>query len=326
MKRILLLGASLVLAFMITELIIAGGIGYPPYGVEYKVAYRDGGKQWTNVRKPYSKLYNVEGSTLTWVNNLGLAGTDVGALDSLIVVLGSSYVVAFQFKPSDIASSIYQAMLDSLGHQRNVINLGCSGHDPYDSWFRLKYYEDKFNVKTDDVILVLNSDNRDWFQRHKRPLDFKKLSSFGQVNTRARVKAMILARNASSQVELLAKAWKKTDDEGDAIRPNIDDSQHDDVSFRNTCQRLSEEMVDCLNMFSSEYAGFKVISTYTDADFNTALKNYCDEKGIGCYLLPMSGDQFMIGGAGHLNRNGNAALANALLALTLDIEHSDYKR
>jgi len=157
MKRILLLGASLILAFIITELIVAGCIGYPPYGVDYKVAYRDGGKQWTNVRKPYSKLYNVEGSTLTWVDNLGLPGTDVESLDSLIVVLGSSYVEAFKFKPSDIASSIYKAKLDSLGYQRNVMNLGCSGHDLYDSWFRLKYYEDKFNVKNDDVILVLNS-------------------------------------------------------------------------------------------------------------------------------------------------------------------------
>ena len=309
---------------MITEFVVARCIGYPSYGVEHKVAYRNGGMgPWTNIRKPFSKLYNVEGKTHTWVNNFGLPGTDIESLDSLVVVLGSSYVEAFRFKPVDIASSVFKTQLDSLGYKKHVMNMGCSGHDPHDSWFRLKYFEDKFNFRTEDVVLVLNSDNTEWFKRHKYPFDFTKKSSFGQINTRAKIKAMILARNASSQVELLAKAWKKTGDDSEDVSPIGDDSRYEVFHFQNSDYRLSKEMVDCLNVFSSEYTGFKVLSTYSDAGFNNALKSYCDENGIGSYFLPMSGHQFMIGGAGHLNKNGNVALASALIALTTDSKYSN---
>jgi len=128
-RRILLLIVAVVLASVFAEIIVARCIGYPPYGVDYKVAYRVGGSTWTNVRKPHAKLYNVEGKTITWVNNLGLPGSEIETLANPIVILGSSYVEAFQYKPSDIASSLFQSRIYELGHQRSVLNLGCSGHD-----------------------------------------------------------------------------------------------------------------------------------------------------------------------------------------------------
>ncbi len=144
-------------------------LGFPRYGVECKVRYRNGGAVWTNIRYPHSSDFNVEGWKSVKYNNFGLPGSDINSLDSLIVVLGSSFVEALQYDSDQIATSVFQRQLDQSGISIQVMNLGCSGHDPYDSWFRLKYYEQKHGFFTQGVILVINSDNLDWFSRHPRP-------------------------------------------------------------------------------------------------------------------------------------------------------------
>jgi len=312
-KRILLIIASIVLAFGTTELIVAHCIGYPPYGVEYKVAYRVGGSTWTNIRKPNAKLYNVEGKTITWVNNLGLPGSEIDNFETPIVLLGSSYVEAFQYEPNDIASSLFQNRLYELGYRRPVLNLGCSGHDPYDSWFRLKYFENKLGFQASDVILVINSDNQDWFARHPQPFTFDLPEGFGRKNDNFKMALAITARNSSSLVEIFAKTLLKGDGlDGDDQAVN---NKQDTIQKAEHDYQLSREMKDCLKAFSNDYPRFMVVSTAGDVQFNSALEEYCRSLDIKISIAPLNNPHFMIRGAGHLNRDGNNALADALLSL-----------
>lgn len=320
MRKPTLLILALLVGFLVSEFVIARCIQYPNYGVEHKVAYRIGGGKWTNVRKPYARLYNVEGKTLTWVNNHGLPGQDVDSLDSLIVVLGSSFVEAFQHKPNEIASSLFSSKLDSLSFGYNVLNLGCSGHDPYDSWFRLKYYEDKLSFRTNHVILVINSDNNSWFSRHPKPFTFERTADFGKVNESTSVKALIYARNMSSMLELFVKALKDTDIEEPAKHVDTVDESSEEVINEPNAPSFSEEMASCLRAFSDEYPQFKVVSTSGDDDFNKELKVFCENNGIDLSIQSLDSPTYQIGGAGHLNREGNRALADALLSVFVSQE------
>lgn len=301
----------MVLALALSELVVAHCVGYPSYGVDYKVAYRVGGSTWTNIRKPHSKIFNVEGKTLTKVNNNGLPGVDLSSLDEPIVILGSSYIEAFQYSPNEIASSKFQASLDYRGLERQVINLGCSGHDPYDSWFRMKYFEDKLGFRTHDVILVLNSDNEDWFRRHPRPFTFGKPAWFGRKNIASHIRIGMAARNASSLFEVIYKGFIKGDDVDDPPSP-IHVSSGQDQS-EPLAYSLSQEMKDCLVAFSDAYTGFRVLSIADDAEFNSALVSFSEENSFPVQVAPLGKPRYKIGGAGHLNQEGNDALAEALM-------------
>jgi hypothetical protein len=311
MKRALFLSLAIALALVVSELVVAHCVGYPSYGVAYKVAYRVGGSTWTNIRKPHSKIFNVEGKTLTKVNNVGLPGVELSSLEHPIVVLGSSYIEAFQYLPDQIASSKFQASLDNRGSKRQVINLGCSGHDPYDSWFRIKYFEDKLGFRTDDVILVLDSDNEDWFRRHPQPFAFGKPPWFGRKNTSGPIRIGIAVRNASSLFEVLYKGFIKGDDVDDTPSP-IHMTSGEDHSEA-VAYSLSQEMKDCLVAFSDEYPGFRVLSIAGDAEFNSTLVKFSEEKSIPVHVTPLGKTIYKIGGAGHLNKAGNEALAEALM-------------
>lgn len=96
-RRVFQLFFALTLSLLISELFVAKVVGYPVYGVRYKVRYRKGAETWTNIRKPHSQVYNVEGRIKTSFNNLGIPGVDVKRIVNPIVVLGSSYIEALQF-------------------------------------------------------------------------------------------------------------------------------------------------------------------------------------------------------------------------------------
>ena len=143
MKKALLLFLALFIGIITSESIVKLVIKYPKYGVENKVHYRNNGEFYTNIWKPYSKYWSVEGGNHIFQrNNLGLQGLDVLNLveKSMIVILGSSYIEANQVPPQKIASQIFS---DKIGDKFNVVNLGKSGHYPIDSWFRLKYFENQ---------------------------------------------------------------------------------------------------------------------------------------------------------------------------------------
>jgi len=207
-RSIFLLFSALIISLLINEVIVAKLLRYPSYGVIFKVRYRKGADRWTNVPKPYAKIYNVEGDVLTHYNNLGLPGVNVKNRANSIVVLGTSIVEALQFKPDQIATSLFQMKLTESGSNKSVLNLSCSGHDPYDSWFRLQYYEKMLGFKSQEILLVLNSANTLWFTRHPKPFDFSLASDFGYTNNSFFPRALIKLRNTSSLAELYIYAFK----------------------------------------------------------------------------------------------------------------------
>jgi len=304
MKRFFLITLSIVIAFLLTEVLVGVVIGFPKYGVEYKVRYRNGGAVWSNVKSPHSAIYNVEGWKSVNYNNYGLPGSDIKSLDSLIVVLGSSFVEALQHDPEQIATSVFQRDLDKSGSSRQVMNLGCSGHDPYDSWFRLQYFEKKLGFHTHDVILVINSDNQAWFSRHPKPFQFEKYPWFGTVNTRLTNIVQTKLRNTLSTAELTARALKSDTDADVGDETNKTGSLY--------ASHISEELKSCLSAYSQKYDRFKVLSIMSETDFNSDLASYCETQGIDCLIRPITFPKYMINGAGHLNLQGNFLLGKTL--------------
>lgn len=309
LKKTLLLILSFIIAFVIVELIIGGIVNYPTYGVKFKAKYRKGSETWSNIRKPYAKVFNIEGKTKTHYNNLGIPGSDVTNLNNSIIVLGSSYVEALQFNPDDIATSVFQKRLADEGEDISVINLGCSGHDPYDSWFRLKYFEKYIGFKSNDVILVLNSDNREWFSRHPKPLDFSLSPNFGEINSNRIIRATIFLRNNSSLIALIVQGMKGDNKE--------QTNEYEKIENKDTFQGISIEMKDCLDKFSDEYQNFIVISILNDNKFNKDLAEYCYQNSIPCVIQPLTKPEFMLNG-GHLNKIGNEKLGYLLYKAYID--------
>lgn len=307
-KSTFLILSAFIFSLLFSEIVVAKVIGYPAYGVSYKVRYRKGAETWTNIRKPHAQIYNVEGRIKTNFNNLGIPGVDIEKIVNPVVVLGSSYIEALQYKPDKISTSLFQEKLNKEGRNVSVLNLGCSGHDPYDSWFRLKYFEKALNVVGQDVILVLNSDNKAWFNRHPKPFSFDLSDDFGQVNAKSATKAMIALRNASSLVEMYVNAFKKKEINEDIHPDEPSTNQLSDMGVH----ELSEEMKMCLLEFNETYSDFKVISVYDNEAFNSALSHFCKKFQIDCTLQPLAKPEYMINGAGHLNEIGNQILGELL--------------
>lgn len=308
--RILLVFVAFTLSAIGCELLVSRVLGFPSYGIETKVRYRKGGGTFTNIRKPYSKMYSVEGKTVTSYNNLGLPGVDVSQNQDFIAVLGSSYVEALQHKPELIASSIFQEYLHQNNISKSVINLGCSGHDPYDSWFRLKYYEQYLGFRTDDVILVLNSSNKEWFERHLKPLDFTLPQYFGKEDTRMISRMTIFLRNISSIVEAFARAFKEGGREEETevgVNTLPAGSKHSVGKYT-----LSDELKACISAFSKEYSGFRVISIASGSAFNNALADYCSTAGVPFTAEHLLKPDNQINKAGHLNEKGNRLLGELM--------------
>ncbi len=311
--KLMLLGFAAILSLLLAELAVAKVIKYPSYGMVASVRYRKGEKLWGNIRKPHAKEYNVEGKNLAKFNNYGFPGIDIDSLNKPIVVLGSSFVEALQYAPEQISTSVFASELRKRGMAHNVMNLGCSGHDPYDSWFRLLYFRETLGFETQDVILVLNSDNDDWFTRHPQPLDFSKPADFGSVNSNMKYKILLAMKNFSSLIALLTEGSRSGETAGvkevesvtSPIPPN--DDRHK--------ESLSAQTLACLDAFDGAYVNFRVLTVDDDGCFNNALQEYCANKGIPLCITPMAKPEYMINGAGHFNLKGNEYLGKQLYAL-----------
>lgn len=278
----------------------------------HKVRYRKGGATWTNIRQPHAKVFNVEGGETTHLNNYGLPGSDLLNLDNPVVLLVSSYVEALQYQPWEIASSVLEDEITVMEPSYDVVNLGCSGHDPYDSYFRLKYFEKTLHLDTERVILIVNSDNRSWFDRHPKPLSFGLPRNFGEQNRDSMVNLQIELRNMSSLVNLFVNGLLKTDEDPLEDNDNSDDFTTKAAPNEMKQPYLGSELRECLLAFNSEYDDFQVVSIFASEVFDLALKRFCANNGIEYEYLPLTTPDFLINGSGHLNKQGNRALGKAL--------------
>ena len=95
-------------ATLLTELAVRYILGFPTYGVDKKLLGIKSSTSTSNIFYPHSKYYNVEdGYKVYKRNNLGLYGKDVSwnKNDTLIYVLGSSYLEAAPTPPDSMAVS-----------------------------------------------------------------------------------------------------------------------------------------------------------------------------------------------------------------------------
>ncbi|MDD2230929.1 MAG: hypothetical protein PHY48_16195, partial [Candidatus Cloacimonetes bacterium] len=203
--------------------------------------------------------------------------------------------------------------LSEAGYNRTVLNLGCSGHDPYNSWFRIMLHQERLDFSAEDVILVLNSDNKDWFNRHPKPFTFDKTEGIGRKNNSLKMRLGIELRNSSSLVEVLYNGCLKDDGVDEPSPAKSETNEQEQENYLD--YSLSQDMIDCLEAYSSEYSRFRVVSIVGDPSFNTALSEFCEKQGIPIQVRPLAYPKYMIGGAGHLNMEGNKALAEALMTL-----------
>ena len=301
-----------IVALVINEIILSLIIGFPKYGVEKKVMgirKSEGGIQ--NVYKPYSEFWNVEGGNKVFKrNNLGLPGADVKINDSskLIYVLGDSYVEASQYSPDSIATSIFKNNLDSIyaNNKLCVINLGCSGHDPYDLFFRSKYFESIY--KPDYVLLVLNRDFSDWLVRHKKPFNFTiDDNSFQSVNSNI-MQIIMFCRNNSALFNLFVESNKK-----DVDKTIADVSESNTKKVENNFNNKDySDLFEVLGRFNESYNNFLVISIVTDEGFNLELEKFASGKNIKLTCENLIKPDYLIKGKGHLNIEGNRELGNLL--------------
>jgi hypothetical protein len=306
MKRFIIIVLALISAVLITEFFVAEIIGYPTFGVDKKAKISDN-QAYQNLFKPFSEYWNVEGGNNVFKrNNLGFPGTDVKlSKDSgNIIVLGSSFVEAYQINPNQIATSIFQNIIRKDFSDLQVVNLGASGHDPYDSWLRIQYF--KRNIKSDYVILVIQNTYEKWFKRHKQPLNFNP-DNLGLIKKSRLNKYNLLLRNNSHFVSLLAQGMKQKNAGGS----NSNKTEHTDKV--DSVMRVPKELTECLKQYKSEYGDkFILVSIINNDKINSQLEQFCSENKI-CYDdIPMIKPEFMINGGGHLNEKGNKVLGEFL--------------
>ncbi len=302
-KKTLLLFCAMILAFLAAEIVIKNIIGYPPYGVKMKVF---GIQNFTRTQKiylPNSPYWVVEGGNHVYYrNNLGLPGTDIRVADSqkFIFILGSSFMEAYQMPPGKMASSLFFSSIQKADPDLQVLDLGSSGHDPYDSYFRALYFTRSY--KPDKIILLLDNIYSDWMKRHRHPLDFEPSSEFGREDNRFTTRISTLMRNNFSILDLFIRAVSKKNNEDPGESPRQTDVQAANTGI--------PDMQTCLQHYASKYgADFTCLSIIPDTTINRNLASFCKTLNINfrfdpCILIPEN----RINQNGHLNEKGNYEL------------------
>jgi len=312
-KKIVLIISAFLLALILTELFTRYIIGYPPYGLKEKVKIRDIG--WSNIWKPYSKYWNVEGGNNVFKrNNLGLPGIDVkiSGKSKYIFVLGSSFVEALQVPPSKITTSIFQEKLKQIDPTYQVINLGYSGHDPFDSYRRAKYFSETYNP--DKVILLIDKTNNKWFGRHKKPLDFSFNDNSFKRQSGLKAKINFLLRNNSSFINIIIngiksinKNNKKKDKKNKIIEKDV----------------VPKEMYLTLKEYKKRYKDkFYCISIMNSERTNQNIEEFCLMNNINFDFKTIKTKENMLNGTGHLNEIGNKKTGIFLSQLLMSKESS----
>lgn len=306
-KKILLLGLSIGLGFIITEGFIRFALRFPVYGVHARIFGIVKSEATQNIWKPYSKYFNVEGGNRTFKrNNIGLPGTDIMLSDSAryIYLLGSSFVEARQVQQEIMASSVFARQIQSFDQTNQVLNLGVASYDPYDCYFRARYFAERYSPEL--VFLILESDFSYYFPRHRHPLDFTQPMNFGKVDNRLATLAQIYVRNHSAFVNLFAQS----------IKVSAKKTRNDILSAKRKrpVPSLNDDLRQCLLMFQKAFGTrFICISVSNCTSFNHQVAAYCKEQIIHYSYNDIIGrNENRFNGEGHLNEQGNKILGHFL--------------
>jgi hypothetical protein len=261
----------------------------------------------------------VEGeSNIFQRNNLGLPGTEVVVSESsrYVFVLGCSYVEAMQVPPDSMATSVFQRRLSRIDPRFQVLNLGHSGHDLYDSFRRSAFFEQTFPPEA--VILEIHDDGASLLPRHAHPLTFTLPPDFGKPNLSLTTAVSIFLRDQSSLANIIANAIKNYQ----LGREEEERISRDRRSRENRGGEVSvpTDLFTCLGEFHRKYKEkFCVVSILQDAKENEALGDYCRKHGLKFLSKQVIIPENRISGSGHLNVSGNTALGDLLYGSFIEV-------
>jgi len=207
-KKTLIIISAVITAFLITEVLTKEILDFPEYGITEHVIGITTLKNRGEIYKPFSKYMNNEnGYKVFRRNNAGFPGSNIVITDTskYILVLGNSFVEGYQVQPDSISTSVFQSRLNNTEPQCQVVNLGASGHDIYDLWLRVNFFERLFTPATLILIITENS-----LINRGANLDFVLPSQFGIVNNSFKSKVLTFSRNSSSFINLISTALKYT--------------------------------------------------------------------------------------------------------------------
>lgn len=307
MKKMLLLGSAAISALICTEWIVAKIIGYPTYGVEMKMLGIRGLDQPVNIFKPYSKYWTVEGGNKVYRrNNVGLPGINVKISNSskYVFVLGSSFIEAYQLPPEKIATSILQKKLQIKNPDDQVLNLGISGHDPYDLFWRASYFEKRYFPSR--VILVIDSTYENWFKRQRQPLDFNQNSKVPERLYSSKMKYISFIVNNSAFLNLVSGLIKNRNQEAAEI-------QQIKTRVAKSNKKANSDLIACISNFKEKYKDrFSLISIISENSLNSQIHDFCSANGIRFISRNVFLAKYLIKGKGHLNYAGNELVGDIL--------------
>jgi hypothetical protein len=311
---------AFLIAFLFAEVLLSNILHYPRYGVDRKLLglrSSDGGVE--NIYAHHSKYWNVEGGNSVFQrNNLGLPGTEVVVSDSsrYVFVLGCSFVEAEQVPPELMATSIFQHRVSEVDPRFQIINLGHSGHDLYDSYRRSAYYERTFSPEV--VFLEIHDNEAAWLSRHPHPLMFALPPDFGKPKLSLTTQVSIFLRNHSSMANVIANAIKT-----DELRREKEEAvarSKTSPADRGPEGSLPMDLLTCLEEFHAKYREkFCVLSIIQDARDNEALGDYCRVHGLKFRSKGILIPDKQLAGDGHLNVAGNAAFGDFLYESFIEV-------
>jgi len=322
-KNIFFISVSLLLSFIVSEIIISFFCGYPKYGVKCYVQgldYRNWDK--SRIYKPYSEYMVVEGENKGRVfkrNNNGFPGTNLirTTKSKNIAVLGSSFIEAQQVYPEQIATSVLQHKLRKSYGDVNVVNIGYRGGNPLNIFRRLKYWDNIFAF--DLVVLVL--DHYPYQGLSSDVQTMAKIPDKWVQDNRIEVETYRLARNTSSLINLLIPGLLVAERPTDKIRKMERTMQHIDY----------QPLEETFKLYSNERSRLLIVSIAT---INDGDKNEYESKlvklgalyNIPVFLSDDFGAHFKIHGGGHFNEIGNAHLASILFQAIRTVSDKDLQR
>jgi hypothetical protein len=297
-KKSLIILLALFCSFAAAELLIGNILGFPKYGVQYKMKGMRSSPGHLNIYKPYSEYWNSKGKFEIYKrNNLGLPGinVDTSVTSKYIFVLGSSFVENQYLQPELMSTSVLQSLIKETDAGLNVLNLGYNGFSPYDSFRRSRYFEEKYNPKY--VILVINDYYAGSFKLS--PDSFLLDKNSFTVDNSLRAYFNLILRNSSSFIRLVSIPLHNSDEQ--TVEPVT-------VTSRDISADLPG-LEYCLKAFSEKYEGrFMCVSITSNDSMNTKIEEFCNKNNVNFEYKGIMVPEYQIAGDWHLNARGNEAL------------------
>jgi len=313
MKKAFIVILAVVTAFLITEVFTRLILNFAEYGIEKRVIGITTLKNRGEIYKPFSKYMNNEnGYNVFRRNNAGLPGNNIIISDTskYILVLGNSFVEGCQVDPDSISTSVFQKKLNQSKSQYQVVNLGAEGHNIYDLWLRVNYFERIYPPAA--VILIITENN---LINHSKNLTFELSPQFGSVNNSFKTKTMIYVRNTSSFINIISIALKHSfvkivETENEIV---LDRFGKNLLTPENSILYDTSGIGKCLIEFGKKYGDkFIAFSIIGDKSANDNYNKFCALHQIQFSAYPLITPEFEINHCGHLTSKGNQKLGELL--------------